>query len=403
MVKAMKVLFDVHPSLFDGTGKKGVAGGPKLFSKLLIRHLRTQGYSFVALSLRSKIELGDICELKRKKLNSGVWLYAQTGMNVAKILQASPRNVKSLTMVPLQVVIDILKQENPDVVLLNGYSLYNWYLLTAAHKLGIPVVVSHHGLWFKEVGVIPSSNSKTIRIVKYLEREISKKATKEIFLNDFSCKVYRDQLNVMPKKNSVIIPIPYNPIFLKTNSNSRAGKYAINIGFVGRWDPIKNPDAVLKVAREARRLKKGWQFYAVTQVGHRNSLKKIEQGFRKELVVIGSLMPTALKSFFGKMNLLILPSEFDVSPTVVLEAALQNKGTIISPHVGWVSDYRKYGLDDWISDFKNPGLVIKRIESLLSQELPKPFLKHLKGDHNPAKILNLYTKILREVTKKGKI
>lgn len=98
------------------------------------------------------------------------------------------------------------------------------------------------------------------------------------------------------------------------------------------------------------------------------------------------------------MDLMILPSHFDVSPHVVPEALFNGVPTLISPNVGWVSDYQRTGAKNWIIDFGNPEKVVKRILELKNKLIPEKLIKTLMQNSNPEyslkKFLNVFKKII---------
>ena len=68
--------------------------------------------------------------------------------------------------------------------------------------------------------------------------------------------------------------------------------------------------------------------------------------------------PLKLKNFYKSQDIIFIPSRFDVSPTVLMEALLLGKPVIISNRVGWVSDYIKFGLSGLIISPTSSGKVI---------------------------------------------
>ncbi|USN52871.1 MAG: glycosyltransferase [Candidatus Nomurabacteria bacterium] len=101
--------------------------------------------------------------------------------------------------------------------------------------------------------------------------------------------------------------------------------------------------------------------------------------------------------FFSTMDIAILPSLFDVSPTVVLEAASQGIGTIISSSVGWVNHYRKTGNAEWIGDFNKPKTIVKKIEKLAGTPLSAKLISLFEKEHDPEKIFKQYIKLFKSL------
>ncbi len=119
-------------------------------------------------------------------------------------------------------------------------------------------------------------------------------------------------------------------------------------------------------------------------------MESIEKEYVKYVHVFPFMSPKQLKEFYKKMDLLILPSHFDVSPTVVMEGLLQGKGTLISPNVGWVSVYNNYGSRKWITGFNHQKIVIKKIKKLLREAPPEKLIEYIKKQHEPLGIFRKY-------------
>jgi glycosyltransferase involved in cell wall biosynthesis len=396
----MKILFNGYKNLFDGS-TKGVAGGPRLFTLQLIEHLRKNHHQFVGLVLHSKLNTGEGLIIQQHKVTGGEWVEASMRMNLNLILNSKALGIKKYTKSPLQKLAEIIAAEKPDVILLNGFSIINWYILKAAHLAKIPTVVSHHGLWFKEaMEIMAKSTAQTLKLVRKMEKDIYLLASRQIFLNHFSQKTFEKEYRITTNRKASVIPIPYNPIFINSKLPQAPKRTRKKIGFVGRWDAIKNPQIIYEIAREAKRQKKNWEIFAVLKVNEAKALRNLRKRFTQTVTVIPPMLPSKLKQFYQDMDILLLPSRFDVSPTVVIEAALQNRVTIISPSVGFADEYKEMGLKNWIHDFKNPKSTLKYIEKMITTPIPSQFTTSVIKKHQPDKILSQYMSVLRAAARK---
>jgi glycosyltransferase involved in cell wall biosynthesis len=399
----MKILFNGYKNLFDGTAKKGVAGGPRLFTQQMIKHFQAEGHTFAGLVLNSRIDIGDVCEIVKHPAPGGEWIEVTMRLNLNLILNSKSVKIEKYSKLAIARIAEIIVQEKPDVVLLNGYSIINWYMLKAAHQAGIPVVVSHHGLWFKEaMEIMAKATATTVKLVKKMEKDIYTLASHQIFLNSYSRDIFEKEYKVSIERKSSIIPIPYNPLFLNAKLPKKNSNDIHKIGFVARWDAIKNPHFVYEIAKEAKRQKKNWKIHAVLKINKAEKLKYLRSRFVKAVSVIPSMLPKELKKFYQSMDLMILPSRFDVSPTVVMEAALQNRGTIISPNVGFTDEYKKMGMQNWIYDFGDAKKSVAYIDDMLKESLPSKFIEHIAKYHKSDRILKQYVSLLRSVIRKEK-
>jgi hypothetical protein len=84
-----------------------------------------------------------------------------------------------------------------------------------------------------------------------------------------------------------------------------------------------------------------------------------------------------------------------------MEAALQGRMTVISPNVGWVSEYKRLGLGEWIVDFNKPKQAIEKIVSLISKnnEAVAKFVRSIETKHGARPVFEAYDKLFRRLVK----
>jgi glycosyltransferase involved in cell wall biosynthesis len=391
----MKILFNGYKT--ENKGHKLHHGGVRNFTNNLANYLATTKHQCVSLIISGKKKKDNKYRLKITKSGHIETYDLNLRINSADVFSTTKAQMPVSVKQPIKTIAQILTQAAPDVILLNGFGLSNWLILKAAHQAGIPVVACHHGIWHKEIGFLPNKPRRaTLNLLKKMERDITQLSSREIFLNDFSFQEYCKIVTKVPSHKAIIIPLPYNPIFLNSSLKHKTSKVKQKkIGFVGRWDPIKNPEAVLELAKQSSQKKLPWKFHAVVKMyADYQQIAKHQQEFINRINVIDQLAPQKLKQFYRKMDILVLPSRFDVSPTVVLEAALQGVGTAISPNVGWIKDYKKFGANDWIIDYSNIPNVLIKLEKLLNKKFPTKLAQHLKTTHHPKHIFKRYLQLL---------
>ncbi len=394
----MKILLNGYMELIPRSGKESWTG-TRIFTKELVKYCHAHGHTFSGLILRAGIP-DDSYTVKRYKDKNSAWLVAQLRLNPTLILHTGLSRLSELSKRPIEIITEIIKAEKPDVILLNGFMLTSWFMLKAAQKAGIPVVSSHHGIWTKEVAQIVNKYSPIMNpLARFMEKDLTKLSTAEIFLNDHTRRAYEKAVTKTNPSRRVIIPIKYDESFLNKRLPRPRNEQPIRIGFVGRWDPIKNIQAVYDLAAEARRQKKDWEFYSVTKIDDLKTLAPLRGKYEKLIRVIPGLSPKELKKFYADMDLMILPSRFDAAGIVVMEAAFQNRATLISLGVGWVEEYEKCGMKDWIDSFADPKKALAHIERLLGSDVPAAYISHIKKYHAPQRIIEAYFKVLRRAAR----
>lgn len=390
----MKILTNAYEANLPKSEKVS-QGGTANFSKALSRFLITQGHEWIGLIIKSE-------EIKDPKLSL---LLKKDGRSFWKLI--SPRrkslfkNTKNLAEIEdffkpaINLVSGLLEEIKPDIIFLNGAYLNPWIILKAAQKLNIPIVAKHPGIWKKELERNPKLYTKNgLQNLLEMEQDFSKLSSYEIFLNDWSRKVYQKEVFPVANNHSEIISLPITAV--KSSNKKQTNKETYTIGIVARWDRIKNHEAVLALAKLAKEKELPWTFYSITSIPATKVNKQFKEDYRQYIQIEPPKNRQELNKFYEKMDLMILPSHFDVSPHVVPEALFNDTPTLISPNVGWVSDYQQTGAKNWIIDFDNPEKVIKRILELKNKPMPEKLLKRLKKNSDPEyslkKFLNVFKK-----------
>ncbi len=393
----MHILANDSSSNIPGT--KNVAwGGPARFSSQLTASLKKTGHRYTGVIVeRIQGDEPKISTISNDPYKSFVLLEYPSKIHLAVIQAKKEQNPRVLMAPIIDGYKQVIREKKPDIVFLNGFGHLIWALLIAAHEEGVPIVQKHAGLLHKELDIYSELYTPVaMKILKSMEKDIARYATKQVFLNTYSEAVFQKTIATSPKKQRLVISLP-TP-FTSQRRTKKPSKI-ISIGMVARWDRIKNHAAVLALAEEIAKLKLPIEINVVTHIPETKNLLEMKARYR-ELVHIHEPMSTAkILAFFKRMDLAILPSYFDVSPTVVLEAASQGVGTIISPTVGWVNHYKTTNNSEWIDTFTNPKLLIKKILRLSGKSLTPKLIREFKRNHNPETVFKQYIKLFKSLAK----
>jgi len=387
--------------------KKIFYGGTRNFSPLMTREFNRLSHQVISLNIHGKKQIDTKFSLKKEAGGKNPAWFLKLRLNLTDIYSAKKGVIPNSLQGPLEIITGVIKELKPDIVLLNGFSIINWFILRAAKNAGIPVVVGHHGLWFKEFNnILNKMSPATEAILRDMEKDATRLADRQVFLNEFSRDEFAKNLIKPRLGRSVIIPLPYNPVFQKRSKTILPQKFfntdKIKLGTVSRWDPVKGPEKFLQTALVAKKLKMPFEFYAVIKLKYKHErIERFKTAFAKNVNVIPQLPQEELPAFYSQMDLMILPSAFDVSPTVVMEAALQGRMTVISPNVGWVSEYRKLGLGEWIVDFSKPKQAIEKVVALINKnnQAVAKFVRSIKTKHDAKRVFGEYDKLFRRLIK----
>ncbi len=388
--------------------KQAAKGGPANFARLFFSFLKDKqknNLEWQGLIIRDLDPINKGFYQKKlvdSRKNRSIFKFSFPFIYSEKLLKAKKvANYREILKEPIKRLSVLIAKIKPDAVFLNGFSLGNWLILEASRLNRIPVVIQHAGIWTKELEIYRDFYSPAgIKMMEKMEREAAEHSTAEIFLNSFSQRFFyrRVMAGRRPRAgHSVIIPLPIDFRFFRETKTANLSfdfrKEDFNIGMIARWDRIKNHEAVALLAKNAKDKNLPWSFHSVTRIPESQKNAKIKNIYRRNIEVVDFLPKDKIRDFCQSNDLIIIPSHFDVSPTVLLEALASGTPVAISPNVGFVDDYRRYGASDWIIDFENPEAAIRRLKKIKNKPLPVTLKRELFKKHDPEKVFKKYAAI----------
>lgn len=297
----------------------------------------------------------------------------------------------------IEKISQVLSQEKPDLVFINGNSCFAWTLLRAAKKLNLPTIVLHAGIWGLEIDLYSDYFSKVgVKIMKEMEKDFASLADSNVFLNETSKKYFIKNIYKIKSEKIEIIPLPCD----KIKTTKIKGKYLtknINVGIVARWDRIKNHQAFLLVAQELKKINANYNFYSVTSIPTTKHNKAFKKEYQQNINVLSPMDQKKLNVFYKKMSFMILPSIFDVSPHVVLESAFNGITTFISNGVGYAKLFVDNNLENLIIDFSNPKKAAQKINKYKDKRYPLAFIAKLKNMHSKDNVVKSFEKLFKKI------
>lgn len=398
----MKILSNDYFSNIPGK-KQVFSGGPKNFAGVISKHMKGNGYAWVSVVHRygdtGGVHAEHIVENKKHE-----WWVVETAETYMQNEFTNPKEYKPLAKTGSLLVgtlEEILDREKPDLVFINGLSAFVWALLVAAAHKKIPVVVQHAGIMTFEVANYAHRFSKAgLRTLYGIEKDFARKATVNIFLNNYSKKIFEEEVLKTKKGAALIIPLPCEaPQHIPKKTKKTTGN--VEIGVVARWDKIKNHKAILDLAEYARSQGAPWRISVVTQIPDTNIQAEFKDAYRKNIRILPPRSLQALRTFYRSMDIMLLPSTFDVSPHVVLEAAFEGVPTVISPQVGYAPFFRRNGASEFVVGFKNTAKAYNQISVLVKRNYPAILVKKIIAKHDPLRVMQQYDKCFRNVIKEA--
>lgn len=379
-------------------------GGPANFAHLFIKHIvsrtthRWTGVLFESVSVGASG-----CEKK--------YTFQQQEYYRLRVLRATLQSIVTAKKVvdpalllkkPIQQCVELIEQQKPDIIFLNGFGIYNWMLLKAGEATKTPVVIQHAGIWTKELLIHKKRYSTAGRkMMEKMEQDSTRLVSHEIFLNEWSKKYYHSTIAKGAAQNCGVVPLPFDfVLFKKLVAQKSAEVFAfdqasVHIGIIARWDAIKNHGAILDLAKEAKRRQLPWVFHAVTAIPETDQHKRTRTAYAKHVDIVPPLDREGISQFCKAVDLLVLPSQFDVSPTVVLEAVASSTPIVISPTVGFADAFKKHGGKSWVVDFTDIARAANSIKKLLGKPMPKQLAASIKQNHNATMVFVEYLRIFK--------
>lgn len=296
-------------------------------------------------------------------------------------------NPRKKWKVLIETVKQILRQEAPDVVLINGTYYAPWILAQAAADLGIPIVLRYAGVLQKEVG---HKNFFVRRRLLAYEKWLASIAAAIIFPSDICRKVVENEILGHPHKKSFIIPNPAAP--RKVYVRPKNGRYIL--AAIGRWTPIKNFQSFIALHNEL--LRHDWQHRAVMVTSHQAERYSIPETVERK----DSMSHEELLKFYRSVDLVIVTSHFETFCNVAAEAVVSGTSVLVSKNVGFSEILIKAGLKRMVIDsFENPKKVAEAVKGLAKTKLSQKEIRAVAGLLDPHLIHQRFVGVLERVIK----
>lgn len=394
----MRILSNEYLENIPGSEKKA-QGGPSRFAYNLSKYLSEHGNEWVGI-LRSPTTLpNEYRELKNSHYARYFEVYVPK-INFESIRELSePVVLHSYLHDEVELISRFIREIKPDVLFINGFSSFCWLLYAAAKNCNIPILIQHAGITKIEVEQYRDLFSEAGATMCFdMEKEVTLHATSNIVLNSYSEGVLASTHGLESIPNSIIIPLPLIdwPFTIVTKKIHHKD---ITLGVVARWDRIKNHSAILALAEEIKKQNLPWKIRSVTKIPETDTYKEMKTRYKELIDVVSPMDQQELQKFYSSVDIALLPSHFDVSPNVVMEALSTGTPTLISPHVGWVSEYLQNEMQDWIISYEKPQEVVEKIKKLLDRaewnEVEK-LANYIKMCHNAETVYKKYLDLFEE-------
>jgi glycosyltransferase involved in cell wall biosynthesis len=300
-------------------------------------------------------------------------------------------NLRKHWNVLVETTKNILRQESPDVVLINGTYFVPWILMTAAKEIGIPVVTRYAGILQKEV--VHKSYFVRRRLLKH-ERWLASVSDAVIFPSTLCRHVVEAEILKRPVKRGIVIP---NPVADVPRAPRRA-PHRYTIAAIGRWTPIKNFQAFIALHEEL--LRQNFAHKAIMVTSFHDKKFPVPETIER----IDPMSQEALRNFYRSIDLLVMPSHFETFGNVAAEALVHGTSVLVSRNVGFGEILHKAGLSRMIApSFDSPEEVAAAVKRLRKTRVTKKEREKVVRLLEPTLVHNSILKVLRRVLAEPKI
>lgn len=200
----------------------------------------------------------------------------------------------------------------------------------------------------------------------------------------------------LPEEKVIYIPHPIE--ILETSQMSRKDNSVFNIGYVGRMDPWKRVDILIRAFRLLSESDKKTQLFIAGDGPCMGSLRELA-GSTENIHFLGRVSHDKVKEFLPSMDVLVLPSEIEVSPVVAYEAMASKVATITSG-VGDLSllEDGKTCLFTKLDHFDLAEKIKLLVENkALRQAIAENGQNLIRSKFEESKIINLYVSLFTDL------
>ena len=281
-----------------------------------------------------------------------------------------------------------IREEKPDIVLINGTYYMPWCLFLAANIEGVSTVLHYHGVLTKET---QGWKKKERNMFKKMEKSFDKKEVFYIFPSKITKNVVEKEVFGHKIKKYAVLPNPVPLHFFDKKENPPAGGGNKNIGIVSRWAKIKNVEFIFELIDHNEKNGRKFDINLITDIPKTSlKLKKI----LKKIKIHKPRNNKKLVDFYNKMDVVISPSHFETYGNVAKEAIASGTPAIVNNTMGVGETFKKLGLKNFIISFDSIEEVYAKIENTIGKNVEEKIRTKIKNLYSPNKIFSDLINIL---------
>ncbi|HYK07973.1 MAG TPA: N-acetyl-alpha-D-glucosaminyl L-malate synthase BshA [Candidatus Eisenbacteria bacterium] len=287
-----------------------------------------------------------------------------------------------------------IKKEKPNLIVINGTYFIPWCLYLASKSFQIPTVIHYHGIITKET---ETWDAHSHLLMKQMEQTFDNSRLQYIFPSVLAKEVVEKEVFGHPIAQSAILPNAISSHFF----DIPVGKISKNIGIVGRWTNIKNPQFVKDFIAYNKKNNNYFDIFVITDM--KDVSPEDEKFLRKSVHLFEGMSPADLGAFYADMGIILCPSHFESYGNVPQEAIASGTPAFIGNNMGVAETFRMLGLDEYIVDFSSVKEIYERAKEMSGQkvdtEIRQKMKKALSSRSVNTELLNIYTRTVKTMRK----
>lgn len=287
----------------------------------------------------------------------------------------------------IEIFDNLINQEKPDLIWLNGTYYVPWCLFEAAKRHKVPIILHYHGILSKEIEHWPARDRK---IMEKMEMTFDNDRLFYIFPSNLAQDTVETDVFGHRIAKSALLPNPVPSCFYNANSTKRKK----TVASIGRWSRIKNPQLFRRIAYYGHLKDNDWKFQVITDQA------KASCGFNSMDNLATFLKPKKgddLADYFANTGVIVSPSYFETYGNVAQEAIASGTPAVVSNQMGVKETFEKLGLSDWIFDVKSPvNEIYKKIIEAGKKGVSKK-IRNKMMEYSHEKISKRLVKIFKSV------
>lgn len=281
---------------------------------------------------------------------------------------------------PIRFLEEVIEEEKPDLILINGTYWYPWALLEAASKFNIPIIHYYAGSLKRETLEYPSSIRKMFfELEMTFNREI---ILEHFFPSELALKSVQSDVFNNELQNTRVI---HNGVNMRFKPARKPVSYSV--GLIGRWTSVKNFEFIFDLYKENTENNGQLVINMVTDIQEGNKRFK---ALNKVCNLHAPMDFEYLTNFYSENSVIICPSHFETFGNVALEALSQGTPALVNKNMGVAEVFTKLGLDDWVIDFSDTKMVYEKILSLQGKSVPKDVVAKIRKEYSFETVYQMY-------------